>query len=126
LQLWAETVGVRAKQIEKWLKEPFFRDALKQKVQIDLLLDLPAIMEAAVNAAKDGSFNDRKLLLEIAQVYVPKMKSELTGDGGGPIQINIDQVLSMLEARPVPDCEGKATEINNPVPLLSALSSKDQ
>jgi hypothetical protein len=116
LEAWGKVVGVRKKTLEKFLKEMPFREALRHKVHTSLLLDVPAIMEAAVNAAKDGSFNDRKLLLEIAQVYEPRSKTELTGAEGGPIQINIDQVMQMLESRPAAECE--VTEVK--ATLLSA------
>jgi hypothetical protein len=120
---WATEAGLSVSTVTKWLKDPYFKDALRQDLQTTLLLDMPAVLQASIAAAKDGSFNDRKMLLEMAQLYVPRSKTEVTGEGGGPIQINIDQVMQMLENRTAK--EGEVVEVKK-VALLSGVACKGQ
>ena len=50
---------------------------------------IPDILDAAIQAAKRGSFNDRKLLLEMAEEYLPVSRQEVTGRDGGPMQVQM-------------------------------------
>lgn len=81
---FAENYGARPdmltdwkKRDEFWLLAKDFRSAFLKET----------ILDAAIRAANGDSFNDRKLLLEMAQEYLPVTRREMIGRDGGPVQV---------------------------------------
>ncbi len=45
------------------------------------------MLEASIRAATGHSFPDRQMLLQMAGLYTPTNRSEVTGQDGKPIQV---------------------------------------
>jgi hypothetical protein len=83
----ARKLGVAADTLSDWKKRDDFWEKVKAYRSTFLRETIPDILDAAIQAAKRDSFNDRKLLLEMAQEYLPVTRQEVTGKDGGPMQV---------------------------------------
>lgn len=81
----------------KWrkeYKELFDQSAAETSVKQLILEALPDVVQASINCAINGGvqgFQDRKLVLEIAEVYKPKSSQEVTGKDGTELRIILDR-----------------------------------
>jgi hypothetical protein len=83
----AKQLGVAPDTLSDWKKRDDFWVKVKDYRSTFLKETIPDILAAAVQAAKRDSVNDRKLLLEMAQEYLPVTRQEVTGKDGGPMQV---------------------------------------
>src|SRR3954451_24815963 len=83
----AKNLGVAADTLSDWKKRDDFWAKVKEYRSTFLKETIPNILDAAIREAKQGSFNDRRLLLEMAQEYLPVSRQEVTGKDGGPMQV---------------------------------------
>lgn len=86
----AKAAGISIATLHRLTADPDFQAALKARA-VDLLRPkLQPILDAAAQTAmepgRDG-FKDRELLLQFAGWYAPREKHEVSGPGGGPIQV---------------------------------------
>ena len=84
---FAEKFTVSPDTLTDWKKREEFWLLVKDYRSAFLKETIPDILDAAIRAAKGDSFNDRKLLLEMAQEYLPVTRQEMTGRDGGPVQV---------------------------------------
>lgn len=83
----ATKLSVGPDTLSDWKKKDEFWARVKEYRGLFLKETIPDILDAAIRAAKGDSFNDRKLLLEMAQEYLPISRQEVTGKDGGPMQV---------------------------------------
>lgn len=66
---------------------PAFVDAYNQAGLFLLKERVGEVLEAAIREAKRHSFPDRQMLLQMAGLYTPTSRAEVTGKDGKPMQI---------------------------------------
>ncbi len=75
----AEESGVKASMLCEKLKSPEFRQLFVETMRSALTAETPSILHTFVQAAKEGSFQHGKLILEVTGVHSDKQKLELGG-----------------------------------------------
>lgn len=75
----AEESGVKTSVLCEKLKSPEFRALFVETMKSAITAEAPAILYTFTQAAKEGSFQHGKLLLELTGVYNEKQKIELGG-----------------------------------------------
>src|SRR4051794_18288186 len=83
----AKKLGGAADTRSDWKKRDGLWAKVKEYRSTLLRETIPDILDAAIRAAKTDSFNDRKLLLEMAEECLPVSRQEVTGRDGGPMQV---------------------------------------
>lgn len=87
----AKAAGISERHLHYLTADPDFQAALKARAIDFLRPKLQPILDAAAQTAmepgRDG-FKDRELLLQFAGWYAPREKHEISGPGGGPIQVS--------------------------------------
>lgn len=68
-------------------KRPMFVKRYEEQSKDLALRHAGPVMNAFVREATRGSFQHGKVILEMAGLYTPKEKMELTGKDGGPIKV---------------------------------------
>lgn len=84
-----QVAGISREAYYKMFRKPQFV-AYYKKVQFEAVKSsvakvLAASIEFAISDPK--CFQDRKMLLEMGEMYTEKIRQEHTGEGGGPLQI---------------------------------------
>jgi len=74
----AAEAGVTTKFICDRLKVPEFKQLFIEAMQSSLVAETPAILHTFTQAAKEGSFQHGKLVLELTGVHQEKQKVDLT------------------------------------------------
>jgi hypothetical protein len=100
----AKKLGVAPDTLSDWKKRDDFWEKVKAYRSTFLRETIPDILDAAIRAAKGDSFNDRKLLLEMAQEYLPVTRQEMTGKDGGPVQVQT--LVGIVQEAREPDRPG--------------------
>jgi len=73
----AKKVGVKPEYVVEKLKKPEFRQLFVESMQDGIVGEAPAILHSFVNAAKEGSFQHGKLILELAGVHQENQRIDL-------------------------------------------------
>lgn len=73
----AKRVGVKPDYVVKCLKKPEFRQLFVESMQDGIVSEAPAILHSFVNAAKEGSFQHGKLILELAGIHQDNQRIDL-------------------------------------------------
>ena len=73
----AKKVGVKPEYVVEKLKKPEFRQLFVESMQDGIVAEAPAILHSFVNAAKEGSFQHGKLILELAGVHQENQRIDL-------------------------------------------------
>lgn len=100
-KLAREVLGLSSDRvISKWKqKHPELQLRIEQLAASPILKNLREIVDAMVTLAKTpdhNTFNDRRMALEIAGIYKPKQRQELTGANGGVIETQEAKVVVYL------------------------------
>lgn len=94
----ADFLGVTPSTMRMWaLNDPLMSERVRD-LRVDLVDEyvgdvLEAAADCAVNDGPQGH-QDRKMILEMAGVYRPKVRSELSGPDDGPVEVRRVQELS--------------------------------
>lgn len=93
----ARAAGISDRRFYQMMADPWFREREREAFYDLLRTRLGPIVQAAAETAaqpgRDGHF-DRKMVLEMAGLYLPKQEQRLTGGDGGAIKV----VLNIPEA----------------------------
>ncbi len=100
-KLAQEVLGLSSDRIiSKWKRNfPEMQLRIEQMAAAPVLRNLRDIVDAMVTLAKTpdhNTFNDRRMALEIAGVYKPRQRQELTGPNGGAIETQEAKVVVYL------------------------------
>lgn len=94
----ADFMGVTPRSMRAWAeKDPLMVERVRDLRVAMVDEHVADVIEAAVTCAtEDGpqGHQDRKMLLEIANIYRPKVRSELSGPDDGPVEFRRVQELS--------------------------------
>lgn len=108
----AKHLGVHIDTLADWKKRDDFWERVKGYRKAFLRETIPDILDAAIQAAKRDSFNDRKLLLEMMEEYLPTTRSELTGKDGKPIELGIVGIIREAAQQQLPEGEPNNDQTN--------------
>ncbi|MDP9370723.1 MAG: hypothetical protein M3Q03_21055 [Chloroflexota bacterium] len=83
----AEVAGVDRRTVLRAFQNETFVDAYN-KICLALVRErVGEVLEASIREAKRQSFQDRQMLLQMAGLFTPTNRSEVTGKDGKPVQI---------------------------------------
>ncbi len=83
----AEVAGVDRRTVLRAFQNETFVDAYN-KVCLALVRErVGEVLEASIREAKRQSFQDRQMLLQMAGLFKPTSRSEVTGKDGRPVQV---------------------------------------
>jgi hypothetical protein len=99
-QQLARQLGHDPATLSDWKKIPGWGEAVYELGQCELANELVPILQAQVREAKKGSLAHAQWCFELAGVWSPKQKHELTGRDGQPIDVRTITALLPLEAMP--------------------------
>lgn len=74
----AEEAGVKSAFVHEKLKNPEFRQLFIEAIQTGITAETPAILHTFAQAAKEGSFQHGKLILELTGVHQDKQKVDIS------------------------------------------------
>lgn len=83
----AERAKADRKTVWSAFQTPAFVEAYNQVCIFLLKERVGEVLEAAIREAKRHSFPDRQMLLQMAGLYTPTSRAEVTGKDGKPMQI---------------------------------------
>jgi hypothetical protein len=83
----AERAHVDRKTVWSAFQTPAFVEAYNQVCLFLLKERVGEILEASIREAKRHSFPDRQMLLQMAGLFTPTSRAEVTGRDGKPVQI---------------------------------------
>lgn len=88
----AQNAKVKPEFIVAKLKSPEFRQLFIEAMRDGIVAETPAILHSFVNAAKEGSFQHGKLMLELAGVHQEKQCIDLNA------RVEVDHTMFKTDA----------------------------
>jgi len=82
----AEKADCSVADVCERLRDPEFKGMYKEMLESTLTAETPQILNAMAAKAKQGSFKEAKLILELTGVYSEKQRVEMSGG----IDVNVD------------------------------------
>jgi hypothetical protein len=86
----AEAAGITEQTYYRTMADLRFQEAMKNRAFTWLIPEMPTVLQSAVRAARmDGrdGFKDREMLMRMVRWYEPASKQEVTGPGGGAVEV---------------------------------------
>lgn len=91
----AEKADCSVADVCERLRDPEFKSMYKEILESSLTAETPQILHAMAAKAKQGSFKEAKLILELTGVYSEKQRVEMSGG----VDITIDAFKSEEERK---------------------------
>jgi len=82
----AEKADCSVAEVCERLKDPDFKGMYREMLESTLTAETPQILHTMAEKAKQGSFKEAKLILELTGIYSEKQRVEMSGG----VDINID------------------------------------